>query len=127
MPHSCSGRGGDWQKRLDTLITVSFRDRSLHDICTDLNLAERLYGRVEAQALVTLISDAHALENAQELIDLHDGQIFILEDDSLGAVISAEYRAVFVAVGTRFRRSDDDRIRWNSVMRLKLVEVSRLL
>jgi hypothetical protein len=108
------------------LITVSFQDPLLHNICTDLDRAERQYGRVEAQALVTLISDAHALENGQELIDLHEGQIFVLEDDSLLVVISADYRARLVAVGTRFTRSDDGRIEWNSVTRLKLVEVSRV-
>jgi len=108
------------------LIILSFQDSRLHDICTDLDRAERHYGRVEAQALVTLISDAHALENAQELIDLHEGEIFVLDDDSLLVLISADYRAAFIAVGTRFARSDDGRIRWNSVTRLKLVEVSRL-
>ena len=108
------------------MITISFHDPMLHDICIDLDRAERHYGRMEAQALVTLISDAHALENARELIDLHDGEIFILEDDSLCVVISADYRAALVAVGTRFKRSDDGRIRWDTVTRLKLVEVSRV-
>lgn len=108
------------------MITISFHDPFLHDICTDLDRAEKQYGRVEAQALVTLISDAQALENVQELIDLHDGEIFVLEDDSLRVMISADYRAALVAVGTRFRRSDDGRIRWNSVTRLKLAEVSRV-
>lgn len=108
------------------MITVSFQDPLLHDICTDLDRAENQYGRVEAQALVTLISDAHALENAQELIDLHAGEIFVLEDDILQVVISADYRAALVAVGTRFSRSEDGRVRWDSVTRLKLVEVSRV-
>lgn len=108
------------------MITVSFHDPVLHDICTDLNRAEEQYGRVEAQALVTLISDAHALENAQQLIDLHAGEIFVLDDDSLQAVIGVDCRAALVAVGTKFRRSDDGRIRWDSVTRLKLVQVSRV-
>jgi hypothetical protein len=60
------------------LITVSFHDPLLHDICIDLDRAERHYGRVEAEALVTLISDAHALENAEQLIDLHAGEIIVL-------------------------------------------------
>lgn len=109
------------------MITVSFHDPFLHDICTDLDRAEGQYGRVEAQALVTLISDAHALENAEQLIDLHVGELFVLEDDSLRVDLSADYRAALVAVGTRFTRSDDGRIRWDSVTRLKLVEVLRVL
>lgn len=108
------------------MITISFQDPLLHDICTDLDRAERQYGRVEAQALVTLISDAHALENAEQLIDLHAGEIFMLEDDSLRVNLSADYRAALVVVGTRFKRFDDGRIRWDSVTRLKLVEVSRV-
>lgn len=126
MPHNYRGPRVGSQKRQAALITVSFHDALLHDICTDLDRAEKHYGRVEAQALVTLISEAQALENAQELIDLHDGDIFVLEDDSLCVVISADYGAAFVAVGTRFGRSDDGRIQWDSVTRLKLVEVSRV-
>jgi hypothetical protein len=108
------------------LITFSFQDSLLHDTCTDLDRAEREYGRVGAQALVTLISDAHALENGQELIDLHGDEIIILDDDSLRVAISADYRAALVAVGARFRRSDDGRIQWDTVTRLKMVEVSRV-
>ncbi|MXO53292.1 hypothetical protein GRI47_04630 [Erythrobacter pelagi] len=108
------------------MITVSFHDQLLHDICTDLDRAERQYGRVEAQALVTFISDAHALDHAEQLIDLHAGEIIVLDDDSLRVDLSADYRAALVVVGTRFRRADDGRIRWDSVMRLKLVEVSRV-
>ena len=108
------------------MITVSFHDQLLHDICTDLDRAERQYGRVEAQALVTFISDAHALDHAEQLIDLHAGETIVLDDDSLRVDLSADYRAALVVVGTRFRRADDGRIRWDSVMRLKLVEVSRV-
>lgn len=125
MPYSCpEADTGRW-KCLAALMIVSFHSPLLHDICTDLDRAERQYGRVEAQALVTLISDAHALENAQDLIDLHDGEIFILEDDSLRVTISADFFAALVAVGTRFERRDG-RISWDSVTRLKLVEVSRV-
>jgi hypothetical protein len=107
------------------LITLSFEDQLLHDACTDLGRAERLYGRVEAEDLVTLISDALALENARELIDLHGG-IIIQGNDSLHVPIGADYHAAIVPVGTRFGRSDDGRVVWETVTRLKLVEVSRL-
>lgn len=107
------------------MITLSFEDQLVHDTCTDLDRAERLYGRVAAEDLVTLISDALALENAGQLIDLHGG-IIIQDDDSLHVPIGAEYRAALVPVGTRFNRSDDERVLWDTVTRLKLVEVSRL-
>jgi hypothetical protein len=107
------------------LITLSFEDQRVHDACTDLDRAERLYGRVEAEDLVTLISDALALENAQELLDLHGG-IIIQEGVSLQVPIGAGYRAALVPVGTRFNRSDDGSVLWETVTRLKLVEVARL-
>lgn len=107
------------------MITLSFEDQLVHDACTDLDRAERLYGRVEAEDLVTLISDALALENAQELIDLHGG-IIIEGDNSLHVPIGADYRAALVPVGIRFSRSGDGRVLWETVTRLKLVEVSRL-
>ena len=107
------------------MIVLSFDDEQLHDICTDLGRAERLYGRVEAEALIMLIADALALENAEDLIDLHGGIIFP-DSDSLHVAIGADYRAALVPVGNRFRRSADGRVRWDTVTRLKLVEVSRL-
>jgi len=107
------------------LITLSFEDQLVHDACTDLDRAERLYGRVEAEDLVTLISDALALENARELIDLHGG-IIIEGDNSLHVPIGADYRATLVPVGTRFNRSENGRVLWETVTRLKLVEISRL-
>lgn len=107
------------------MITLSFDNQLVHDACTDLDRAERLYGRVEAEDLVALISDALALENAQELISLHGG-IIIEGNDSLHVPIGADYRAELVPVGTRFNRSGDGRVLWETVMRLKLVKVSRL-
>lgn len=107
------------------MITLSFEDQLVHDACTDLARAEQLYGRVEAEDLVSLISDALALENARELIDLYQG-IKIEGDDSLHVPIGADYRAVIVPVGIRFGRSGDGRVLWETVTRLKLVEVSRL-
>ena len=80
---------------------------------------------MEAEDLVTLISDALALENAQELIDLHGG-VKIEGDNSLHVPIGADYCAALVPVGTLFKRTGDGCVLWKTVTRLKLVEVSRL-
>ena len=105
------------------MITLSFEDQLDHDTCIDLGRAERLYGRLEAEDLVTLISDALALENARDLIDLHGG--IVVRRDSLHVPIGADHRAAIVPVGTRYSRSDDGRVLWETVTRLKLVEILR--
>lgn len=107
------------------MITLSFEDQFVHDTCTDLERAEKLYGRVAAEELVTLIADALALQNARDLIDLH-GSAQVVGNDSLHVLIGAEYRVTLVPVGTRFKRTDAGCVLWDTVTRLKLVEVSRL-
>lgn len=108
------------------MITISFEDQSLHDLCVDLHRAEQLFGSVHASALVTFISDVVALENAGELIDFLGGDVEVSLDDSLSVAIGSDYRATLVVAGRRFDRDADRRVVWATVTRLKLVEISRL-
>lgn len=108
------------------MITISFDSQQLHDDCVNLQRAEQLFGSINAEALVTFLSDAAAFENVGELIEFLDGQIGINFDDSLFVAIGSEYRAALVVVGKRFLRDANDRIVWDSVTRLKLVDISRL-
>lgn len=108
------------------MITISFETQQLHDDCVNLQRAEQLFGSINAEALVTFLSDAAAFENAGELIDFLDGQVRIDLDDSIYVAIGTEYRATLVAVGKRFKQDANHRVLWNSVTRLKLVEISRL-
>lgn len=108
------------------MITISFETQQLHDDCVNLQRAEQLFGSINAEALVTFLSDAAAFENAEELIDFLDEQVRIDLDDSILVAIGSEYRAALVAVGKRFKLDAEDRVRWDSVTRLKLVEISRL-
>lgn len=108
------------------MITISFDTQQLHDDCVDLERADLLLGSINAEALVTFLSDAAAFENVGELIAFLDEEIKINPDDSLSVAIGAEYRASLVVVGRRFARDGDGRIIWESVTRLKLVEISRL-
>ena len=107
------------------MINISFQDAPLHDLCVDLERAEQMFGSVSAAALVNFISEADAFENVQELIDFLGGDLEVSVDDSIFVAIGADYRATFVVVGTRFNRDDHGRIVWESVTRLKLVEISR--
>lgn len=108
------------------MIIISFEDEQLHQVCVNLQRAEQMFGSMNAEALVTFISDAQALENVAELIELIGEDARILLDDSLSVAIGAEYRAALVVAGRRFDRDADGRVVWSSVTRLKLVEISRL-
>jgi len=108
------------------LITVSFENQALHDDCVNLQRADLLFGSVNAEALVSFLSDATAFENVDELIAFLGEDVRINLDDSLFVAIGSEYRAELVVVGTRFRRNPAGQIDWSSVTRLKLVQLSRL-
>lgn len=108
------------------MITLSFEEQSLHDACIELREAEVQFGSLTADALVTFISDALASENAEELCTLYGDQVKFSGDDSLSVVIGSDYEAALVVAGKRFKRDGDGRVIWSSVMRLKLVEMSRV-
>lgn len=108
------------------MTTISFEDGPLHDTCVELEKAELEYGSLSAAALVTFISEARAVENVEELIDLFVGEIKILPDDSLSLSLGSDYCAALVVAGTRFKRDAEGRVIWSSVTRLKLVEMSRV-
>lgn len=107
------------------MITISFENDSLHDTCVNLERAEHLLGSISASALINFISDAHAFDNADELMGFLGDDVEISVHDSLYVAIGSDYRATLVVVGTRFERDADGRIIWPSVTRLKLVEISR--
>lgn len=108
------------------MIIISFEDTALHDLCVDLDRAEQMLGSVTASALVNFISDAIAFENVGELIEFLAGDVEMRMDDSLSISLGSDYRAYLVVVGTQFRRDAHGRIVWESVTRLKLVQISRL-
>jgi hypothetical protein len=105
-------------------LIVSFETEQLQRTCYSLAVAEVEYGAVHAQALITLIADIEAFDNACELIDffgLHsDDQV----GDSLSLAIGSEYRTTLVAVGKKYQRDAGGRLNWSSVRRLKLVDIT---
>jgi len=107
------------------LITISFHDQDLHDTCARLDAAEDRYGSVHAQAIVTFISEAYSSENAEELLGLYGNRAQVGLDDSLSIEISSRYLATLVPVGTRFKKDDGDRVIWNTVNRLKIMQIVR--
>jgi hypothetical protein len=105
-------------------LIVSYDTTALQQACYVLEQAEQQYGTVHAQALIALIADVEAFENAAELIDFWDEDLFITNDDSLSLPIGADYRATLASVGNRYRRDADGRVVWSSVTRLKLLAIT---
>ncbi len=106
-------------------MIISFDTRDLLDCCSNLDVAEQRLGSAHAQALVSLIADAEAFENADDLITFFGSEAHVAEDDSISLAIGSHYRAVFVAVGVRFVRDADGTVDWTSVQRLKLADLAR--
>lgn len=102
-------------------MIVSFQTEELHDCCCYAGVAEEVLGSAHAQALVTLIADAEAVETADELLALRDPFASVDVDDSLLADVGAEYRARFVAIGQEVSQNEEGKVDWSSVRRLKLV------
>lgn len=88
-------------------------------------MAEQQLGSAHAQALVSLIADAEAFENANELIEFFGSEAHVAADDTISLAIGPNYRVEFVAVGIRFVRDPDGRVDWASVQRLKVLDLSR--
>jgi hypothetical protein len=108
-------------------LIISFDTRELLECCSNLEVAEQRLGSAHAQALVSLIADAEAFENAGELITFFGSEAHVAENDSILVAIGSHYRMEFVAVGIRFVRDADGKIDWTSVRRVKLVDLSRCL
>lgn len=108
------------------MIIVTFEDEALHGTCVHLERAEQAYGSVGAAALVTFLSDAESLEDVEELMSVMGDEIIILADDSLSVAIGSDYCAALRVVGTRHTVDASGRIVWSSVMRLKLLAISRV-
>ncbi|MEM6411226.1 MAG: hypothetical protein AAF683_06795 [Pseudomonadota bacterium] len=85
--------------------------------------AELALGTVNAKALVSVIADIEAHENAEEMMDYMDGIVRANENETLEIAFGNNYCAQLMPVGTRFQHSDDGQIIWSSVERLKVTAI----
>lgn len=104
-------------------MIVSFGTACLKKICLVLSEAEVALGTVNAKALVSIIADIEAHENAEEMLDFMNGTVQVKDDDTLEIAFGSNYCAHLVPVGVRFQRSDDGQIIWSSVERLKVTTI----
>lgn len=104
-------------------MIVSFGTARLKEICLVLSEAELALGTVNAMALVSVIADIEAHENAEEMMDYMDGLVRANENETLEIAFGNNYCAQLIPVGTRFQRGDDGQIIWSSVERLKVTAI----
>jgi len=107
-------------------MNITFEGEPLHETCIVLANAEHAYGSVAAAALVSFLEEARASETAEDLLVMLGDDLFLHADDSLSVAIGSDYRAALIVVGERHRTNADGRIVWESVTRLKMLEISRL-
>lgn len=103
------------------MIVISYRSRELAHRCTKLEIAQQWLGPTNAQALIDLIADAEALENAQALIDFYDA--IIGDGDCLLVRFCPQREAVFMPIGPKIARIAGGAPAWEQIRRLMLVNV----
>jgi hypothetical protein len=106
-------------------LIVSFDTRDLQRRCASLEEAEAWLGYPLARALLALLADAEAFDRADELVEFLGDTVTVEHNDSLSVAIGPNWDAVFMATpGTKFVQDQAGRTRWDSVTRLKLLEVA---
>jgi len=87
--------------------------------------ADNKFGHINAHDLIALIADIEAFDNVEELVEFLGNEATALDNDSLLIKFGSEHSLKFVAAGTKFDK-DLDRVVWQSVQRLKLLQISEL-
>jgi hypothetical protein len=104
-------------------VIVSFNTEGLRDCCASLERAEALIDLTHARDLMTVLSDAEAVDTAAEFVELYAPNAAI-EGDIISLPIGRRYRATFVAIGAALVRNRDGGLDWRSVRRLKMMDLS---
>jgi hypothetical protein len=107
----------------ELFLIVSFNTQDLRDCCASLERAEAVIGSAHAQELMTVLSDAEAVDTAAEFIELYapDATVY---NDSLTVPIGVEYRLSFIAIGATLARDHEAGLDWGTVRRLKMMDIT---
>lgn len=105
-------------------MNVSFNSDWLRDVSCNIEIAAEKYGNHVAQALVALIAEAEAAENASEWHEIL-GMDVTISKDSFEIVFGNAYNARFVEAVPSKRFKDDGSVDWSHVSRLKLMSIMR--
>lgn len=88
-----------------------------------LSKAEVALGTVNAKALVSIIADIEAHENAEDMLDFMDGVVQEEGNDKFMISFGSNYCAHLVPVGIRYQRSSSGQVIWSTVERLKVTAI----
>lgn len=106
------------------MIVLSFDTPELRDRCTKLQTAQAWIGPVEAQALVQMIADIEALQNADEMIAFFGATV-----DAQGCIMidfSRKHRATLKSTLQDTPLDPGGIPVWPQVRRLLLTEIVEL-
>lgn len=105
-------------------MIVSFETPELRDRCANREQAEMFVGQEYVEALFAILSDAEAVESAAEFIELYAPNV-ATTTENISVRMGTEYRMTLVPIGVGIVRSDVANPDWHTVMRLKIVELTR--
>ena len=103
------------------MIVVSYASKQLAECCTKFELAQERWGSTDAQALIELIADIEALDNATDLVDFY-GDI-VMQDEVLSVEFSPNCSARLKPSGRKVAKLADGTIAWDLVRRLIILEI----
>jgi hypothetical protein len=105
-------------------LIISFDTRALRDQCASLEMAEAAFGSAHASELIAALADAEAAEHAAEFMELYPGGV-TTTNERFSVPIGTEYRTAFQALGVTIVRSSKGTLDWQTVRRLKMMDLSR--
>lgn len=106
------------------MLVVSFQTAELRDRCTKLQDAQEWIGPTEAQALVQMIADLEACQNAAEMIDFLGANV-----DGLGCIMvdfSRKHRAILRSAAAQGPFDPTGMPAWPQIRRLMLTDIVEL-
>lgn len=81
-------------------MILSFETKQLRAVCSSLLSAERDLGAADAMALLSILADMEAADNAAEFVELAGDGVTIVRE-GLDVDVGAAHSASFVVVGRR--------------------------
>ena len=102
-------------------MNVSYKNGELRDTCLELHKADKKLGRLTAGDLINMITEIEAVTNAGEISNNMNHRN-VHTNKCIKICIGKASTAVFVAVGTKFKKRGGHPI-WSTVTRVRLDKI----
>lgn len=103
-------------------VNVSYKSGKLRDTCLEQHEAEKELGRLIASDLIDIISEIEAVAHAGEMSkQLNHRNIHT--NKCIRICIGDEKTAIFVAVGEKYEKHDNNHPIWSTVTRVRLNKI----